>query len=306
MFIESDYMGFGLFGQIFSWILDILPYCDSQGWNRAVWNIKSRSYGEPPDYNIFPSVLQTVYAPESEPVGRISLEELHWRFNPKDGAGRHFCGDFRLANKYWTSYFRLAPVVVDGVDEFCQQNHLGLGTLGVHYRGTDQFSVHCESTPVTVDEFLLILDDFLKGHPDIKCIFAASDESRFMDRLKEFANGRVEVLMHYHARSKDGAQLYLNHDVSQNLIFSYEAIRDCVTLSRCQYCLANFSALSAWTKVLNPELSSYRISACKISGTDMASAFPHGYAPRYLGNSEVARELLQRLQCDDWQLRSAR
>jgi hypothetical protein len=305
MIIESQLMEWGLFGQAFSWLLDLLPYCDRYGGNHVTeWRLRSKHYGEPPDFSLLPMVFEMVYKPEPDPIGRVSFEDLHWHLNPNDGAGRHFKGDFNLANKYWSSYFRLTPVVTDMVDEYCKERNLGANTLALHYRGTDQYSIHNESTPVTIDEFLLVLEDFLFGHTDIKRVFAASDEEPFMVRLDEFCKAHgLEMFMHDHDRAKDGRQTYLSHPPEKNKIFAYEAIRDCYTLSRCHYCLSNFSALSAWSKVLNPELLSYRISSCKIQGTDRGGAFPHGWAPKYLGNRPEVQELLKRLQSEDWQLR---
>jgi hypothetical protein len=57
-------------------------------------------------------------------------------------------------------------------------------------------------------------------------------------------------------------------------------------------------ALSAWAKVLNPQVDSQRISACKIQ----SNAFPHGYAPFYEGSGEKAREILARLRAGDWEV----
>ena len=108
MLIESEPQGFGLFGRVFSWMLDLLPYCDSQGWQRADWRIYSPNYGEPPDFNIFPSVLEMVYTPDPKPAGMVSFDELHWRFNPQDGAGRHFNGDYQRFIDYVSQQVRTA------------------------------------------------------------------------------------------------------------------------------------------------------------------------------------------------------
>ena len=298
MLIDSGYQGFGFFGQICSWILDLLPYCDEQGWQRAHWRIRSKLYGDPPDYNIFDSVIETVYTPESDPPGKVMFEDLHWQFNPRDGAGWHFHGDYQRANKIWNSYFRFRPWITDFVDKFFQVTGLGEGTLGLHYRGTDQFVISEESNRVTIDEFMLVLRDYLTVHPAVRNIFACSDDANFPGVLKEFCFGKYELYMYEHARSLDHHALYRFHDEAINRSLAVEAIRDCVSLSKCQYVLANFSALSAWAKLLNPDLDSQRISACKI----MSNAFPHGYAPFYTGQSDEAKALLARLREGDWEV----
>ena len=301
MLIDSEPQGFGLVGRVFSWMLDLLPYCDSQGWQRADWRIYSPNYGEPPDFNIFPSVLEMVYTPDPKPAGMVSFDELHWRFNPQDGAGRHFNGDYQLANTYWTSYFKFTPDVTEPLDEWCKKNSLGAGTLGVHYRGTDQFTIHNESTPVTIGEFLLVLDDFLQATPGVRQVFAASDDANFIAQLHSFCfEHQLPSLCHLHIRSVDGCETYTHHPWSQNRLYAHEALRDCLTLAKCEWLLANYSSLSAWAKVVNPHLKSYRMSACTIYGTERGGAFPHGWAPLYEGHSAESRALLGRLQAAEW------
>src|ERR1039458_482221 len=132
MMIESQLMEWGLFGQAFSWLLDLLPYCDRYSWNRTEWKLRSKHYGDPAkDFSLLPMVFEMVYVPEADPIGKASFEDLHWYLNPEDGAGRHFHGDFELANKCWSSYFRLTPVVTDMVDEYCKERNIGAGTLAL-------------------------------------------------------------------------------------------------------------------------------------------------------------------------------
>ena len=188
--------------------------------------------------------------------------------------------------------------MTDFVDEFFARMGLGEGTLGLHYRGTDQYTIAEESNRVTVEEFLFILDDYLGGHPDVRTIFACSDDANFIEELRGFCSGRFPVCWYDHQRTADRSALYRFHDESMNRNLAVEAIRDCVSLARCQYVLANYSALSAWAKVLNPQVDSQRISACKIQ----SNAFPHGYAPFYEGRSEKAREMLTQFRAGDWEV----
>ena len=85
MLIDSGFQGFGFFGQICGWMLDLLPFVDEQGWHRAHWRMLSKLYGDPPHYDLFKSVLQLAYEPEDDPPGVTMFEDLHWRFTALAG-----------------------------------------------------------------------------------------------------------------------------------------------------------------------------------------------------------------------------
>ena len=292
MIIESGFITEGLFGEVLMSMLEVLPYVEAAGW-KPEWIIRTENYGEPPTFNIFPSIIQTTYTPSMEPPGVISLEEL--TSNPRHIST--FNGDFHLANKYWKAYFRFADDVQKQLESFCEKNLLGDDTLGVHYRGTDKNVDPLVTNPVSASEFLSILVDFLTTHSEIKTAFVASDDFHFIELIKEFARGRIRILTHEQPRSKNGLAIFRGHDVSENQKVAKRAILDCLTLSRCRYCLCCQSALSAFAKILNPNLRAQRVAACK------PDWFPIAHIPRYRGSGQAARKLLQVLQRDDWEER---
>jgi hypothetical protein len=89
--------------------------------------------------------------------------------------------------------------------------------------------------------------------------------------------------------------LWNKHQAKDNQALAKDAILDCLSLSRCRYALKCMSQLSAFAKVLNPELDIYRVSACK------PSWFPEAYIPVYRSKNEAVRSLLQTLQAGDFQ-----
>ena len=293
MTIKSDFLPHGLFGQIFAWMLDLLPHCDRQGWQRCSWDIKSRLYGPAPGYNIFPTVIETAYEPQPDPPGTASFEDLHFMLNPDrehGGAGAHFRGNFQLAHDCWTRYFRFPAMTRSEL--FSEKN-----ALGVHYRGTDKNADSFQTNPVSVADFLAVLEDFLSWHRDFDFVFAASDDATFIESLRGFCHNRLPMCCHSHARSTNSEPLFYSHPAQENQWFAEEAVRDCVSLSQCRYMLANMSALSAFAKVLNPDLEAYRIAACK------QPWFPHGHTTLYTGKRAAVRDITDRLQKDDWTMR---
>jgi len=282
MVIQSDYLTEGLFGQVFVWMLEVLPYVDSKGW-KPEWRIRTRNYGEPPTFNIFPGIIRTTYSPETDDE-TLSFEDLQSRhkFN--------FRGDFPLANKYWNSYFSFTDDVYDRLEQFWQANFAGETVLGVHYRGTDKNADPWQTNPVSQYQFLCVVEDFLKLHHDVTAIFVASDDGHFVEAISRFSH----VRFHEEARSEDGLPSWNRHQVADNQAVAKDAILDCLTLSRCRYALKCMSQLSAFSKVMNPALELYRVSACK------RGWFPEAYVPLYRSNDRVVRSLLRALQQDDF------
>jgi hypothetical protein len=76
------------------------------------------------------------------------------------------------------------------------------------------------------------------------------------------------------------------------------AMLDCVLLSRCRAVLITSSALSAFAKILNPELEIYRVAASK--RFEDIPYFPVAYIPRYVSSSPEISAVVDRLMADDW------
>ena len=283
MIIESDYLTEGLFGQVYVWMLEVLPYIDEQKW-RPDWRIRTKNYGEAPDFNIFPSIIQLNYEPEAE-GSTLSFEELQ---RTKGVSFRH---DFRKAGEYWNKFFCWPADVSQRLDDFWTSHFRDATVLGVHYRGTDKNVDTFQTNPVSLSQYLCVVEDFLDSHPDVNSIFVASDDQCFIEAMSRFPN----VCWHEQKRSEDNQPLWNRHDVSKNHIVAKEALLDCLTLAKCKYGLKCMSQLSAFSKVVNPELEIYRVSACK------PGWFPEAFIPLYKSSNKATQALLKVLQQDDFQ-----
>jgi len=282
MKIESKLMTEGLFGQIFVWLLELLPYLDSNGL-KPEWCVRTKNYGEPPDDNIFPGIIRTRYTPSPDGRGTESLEALKWKH-------MHFYKhDFRLANQLWNSYFSFPEDVIAALEEYCLKNFSGETVLGVHYRGTDKNADGEQTNPVGVVEFIWVVREFLAVHKDITAVFVATDDLRFLRAISKLK----KVLFIPQPRSEDDRPVWNRHPSGANQGIAKYAILDCLALSRCDYVLKCMSALSAFSKVINPDLKTFRISACKVDW------FPESYVPLYSSSNPFTRQLLQKLQQGD-------
>ena len=129
----------------------------------------------------------------------------------------------------------------------------------------------------------------------MKSIFVASDDFWFVESIGALGGDDLRILTHQQPRSKDGRPIFNRHNVSANEKLAKYAILDCLTLSRCRYVLSCTSALSAFAKILNPDLEAYRATSCR------PDWFPIAYIPRYRGSGEAVRRLLEKLQRNDWE-----
>jgi len=283
MIIKSDYLTEGLFGQIFIWMLEALPYIESQEWEPE-WCIRTKNYGQSPSFNIFPGIIRAKYKAETTDE-IISFEDL-WRQN-----GVRFKHDFQKAESCWNRHFFFTVDVHQRLDDFWKTNFDGETVLGLHYRGTDKNVDNYQTNPVSMYQYICIVEDFLRSHSDVTAIFLASDDQHFISAMSRFPN----VKYYEQTRSEDDQPLWNQHDTSHNQTVAKEAILDCLTLSRCRYGLKCMSQLSAFSKVFNPKLEMYRIAACK------PAWFPEAYVPLYRSENKPIQSLLRVLQQDDFQ-----
>jgi hypothetical protein len=143
-----------------------------------------------------------------------------------------------------------------------------------------------------MQDMLVLVDDYLATNPGINKIFLATDEDEFIQMMKDRV--RCEVI------SLGGARHHKD-DVTAERTDYRDADRanlDCVLLARCAHVLLSSSALSAFAKILNPDLRIFRCAASKMLWD--GPYFPVAYIPVYLGQSEEARSILARTMSDDW------
>jgi hypothetical protein len=268
----------GLFGQVILWTFEVLPYLHSRGIFPA-WDIKSRLYGAAPDYTVVPGVLDLAYEPPRD-TAEVSLDTLRHKHV------RVLGGDWERLHDLWYSYFAIPKRVLEAADDIA----LPSGTLGIHYRGNDKNAASWDTNPVSHQDFLTLINGFLREHPEVKSIFLATDESSFVAAARRALPTHVKVInlgpVQFHKAQTD------TNGTGER------ALLDCVLLSRCRYVLKCSSALSAFAKVLNPKLDAYRIAASKLFAD--IPYFPEAYIPRWSSTDPECAAILQRLFANDW------
>ncbi|MEO7007939.1 MAG: hypothetical protein ABI156_02215 [Caldimonas sp.] len=274
----------GLFGQIVLYLLEVLPYLD----HRSIvpsWDVRSRLYGQGPEYTVIPGIFDAAEAPTvgGDAVGdRRNLMVLHALHGVALG------DDWAYMQRLWTKYFRV-PARVQAAAAAVP---LPARALGLHYRGTDKSAASWDTNPVSQDDFLILVDDFLKRHTQVDGIFIATDEASFIEKARtRYPN--LSVL------SSGGGSFHKSRVRDHaGTTKGDHALMDCVLLSRCTWVLNCSSALSAFAKVLNPELRIYRVAASKLFG--VAPYFPIAYIRRFESSDPACAQILDRQFKDDW------
>jgi hypothetical protein len=270
----------GLFGGVFLFAFEVLPYLQSNKM-RPAWSITSKLYGSAPDFEVIPGLLDLAYKAPEDIEARINLLEL------KQDRPLALGNDWHKLNRLWSEYFRVPGRIEQTVEALGDLNE----TLGIHYRGMDKNTTAWDSNPVSFEDFTVIVRDLLHRRPSLKQVFLATDEAAFADHLS--SNLDIPIVGYgagrHHLEQKTEEERAAEAD---------RALVDCLALSRCAVVLNTSSALSAFSKVLQPDLEIYRCAASKMFAD--IPYFPIAYIPRYETDDVVVTKVLTRTMSDDW------
>jgi hypothetical protein len=277
---SPDDLSEGLFGQVLLWTFELLPWLEARGIQPA-WDIRSRLYGDAPDFRVVPGVFDVAgdAGRASGPFREVSMVAL------RVAAVSVLGGDWVAAHRLWHRHFSVPQRITERADAV----ELSCQALGIHYRGTDKNQTPLDTNPVTVEDMLDLVAGFLRAHPAVDCFFIATDEYRFVEAARHRFPGVRQVnlgAIDFHKAAGGGAER------------ADRALLDCVLLSRCRHVLKSSSALSGFAKVLNPELDIYRVAACKLFMD--VPYFPDAYIPRLVSEEPALQVILMRQFAGDW------
>jgi hypothetical protein len=158
--------------------------------------------------------------------------------------------NIELATYLINKYLVVRENVISEVESFCNQHFAGRRVLGVHYRGTDKVR---ESPVFAYDSVKRNIEHYLELFPDTECIFLASDDMNFIENMERASIGRPIIYRNDSCRARDGNSIHESADTDKYKI-NWDAIVNCLILSRCDALLKTASILSGWSKLFNPRL----------------------------------------------------
>jgi hypothetical protein len=278
----------GLFGMVLLFIFEVLPILETNNIDisELKWDICTTNYGE-----IFPNLLEY----NSEYINPNNINRKIKLFNLRTMFPQYTLGDdFNKLNKLFFKYFKI-PKKIEEISEQISEYYNLSNFLGIHFRGTDKTTDINMNNPISKNEFYIILDSFLNSNSSIHNIFIATDETDIFFYLKNKYN-HINFLT---SRNFNKNLFWRNnHDILRN---GTEAMVDMLCLSKCKIVLKVSSALSAFSKVINPDLNVYRLNALKMY-TDIPY-FPDAYIPLFEKNdnyTEECNKIISKIQQDDW------
>lgn len=290
-----------------------LPYLEKEYFNKDIkLNLLyySHNYGNYPNFQVIGNLLQLNYEPTVNRKNK-QFEELTCLAGLsrkiEDKQEYKYKNDFKSANSYFSKYLKFDKSIYDEVERFVTQFRRKK-KIGIHYRGTDKNKVKWV-THISMDEFIKIVDYQLKQQ-DYDIIFISSDESRFIDVMKNKYGKQYQVLFYDKEKNEENNNsIHLNRlslmenkvrelkalmkdkdnnmckivvlednlkkETQHNETLLKNVIVNSLLLSKCNYVLKTHSQVSAYSKVFNPNLEIYRVNACQ------ESYWPDSHIPLY-------------------------
>ena len=281
IFTQPSLLTEGIFGQIVLGVFEVLPKL-YQNKIFPDWKITSLVYGIEPDFNVIPGIFELNYEKKNTQTKKnIDLRDLRYHFASVLG------NQWADLNKIWNAYFCIPPRIMKRAESFGDMSR----ALGLHYRGTDKNKDYKQTNPVSNDDFLSLINDFINNQRDIDTIFIASDEFAIKQAIREKYKDKRVI-------DTGEVRFWRSLEKTDSFAKGDHAVLDCLLLSRCKYLIKNQSALSGFAKVLNPKLEAYRIAASKLF-VDIPY-FPDAYIPPIKSEDPKCNKILKELLKDDW------
>lgn len=272
----------GMYGQTLTWLLEILHDLEKTNkindTSRIMFDVNALQYN-----NIIPTFIIAKNEYTMNDLKNPVLLNIKPYKSSKTLDFDFDMNSFQVANRIWNKYFVLSQGIEDNIPKIDSEN-----TLGVHFRGTDKTSDANEANPISQDEFIIIVKDYLSNHKEIQTIYCCSDEASFITRMKAEFN-HLNIIDYDQKRATDNSRAFHKNIPNDNKAqHTCAAIVDMIALSRCKTVLKTSSAMSAFSKIINPNVQLLTCCAMK------QRWFPTGVVDVYLSSDIKVNNILKR------------
>ena len=243
----------GFFAQL-NWCLYVLAYCEQRKLNPWI-RLTGPPYGDVPNHDWFHDFFEETGAAvrsdrafAQRPYSSVRITHIQ-----ETTLAATFAPSMTIehAHRLFKTYYRVKDRIQSYVDNFVATEFTGDGVIGLHFRGTDKKS---EADPVDWSRCFRSVMKLATDRPEMKKVFISSDDPRFIDWFVREANCSLSVIVHPdEERSRDGQPVHKTA-VGSNYWKGFEALVNCLLLSRCAALIRTASFLSGWSSVFNPEL----------------------------------------------------
>ncbi len=246
----------GFFAQL-NWCLYMLAYCGERGLTPRI-RLTGAAYANIPGQDWFhdyfveaEDYVDGTNSPEpmnkgciiSLSIGHINETRFASRYEPSM--------TIEHAHQLFTSSFQIKSNVEEYVNDFVTREFVPHNTIGLHFRGTDK-KVEAES--VDWSRCVQSVRKYASEHPETKKVFVSSDDALFLEWFSLQIEGDLTVVSHPDVeRSRDGKPVHGNA-AGSGYTKGFEALVNCLLLSRCNALIRTASFLSGWSSVFNPNI----------------------------------------------------
>jgi hypothetical protein len=239
----------GFFAQL-NWCLYILAYCEQRRLIPEI-NLTGAQYGEGRSQDWFHDFFEEKEVARGQRGRHASSLYIRHIEETKFASRYASLMTIEWANRLFDTYYSVKPSIASYVNEFVAREFSAGDVVGLHYRGTDK---RLEAEPVDWNRCFESVTRFAADHPEVKKIFVSSDDPTFIDWLAKEVKGTLSVVVHPdEERSRDGQPVHTNPAGNAHRK-GFEALVNCLLLSRCTALIRSASFLSGWSSVFNPLL----------------------------------------------------
>ena len=238
-------------------------------------------------YHDFKNEFDSGYFFETEDKIIIDYMSLYIKVSGNDKYSE--TPSFEEANYLFFKYYKFPEKIINEVNHIVS-NQFTKKMLGLHYRGSDKDGDACQNPSIlNKEEYILIIEDYIKQN-DIHDIFFATDSTTILPYINELKQKyNLNIIIQDCIRFTDGQIPFKNTGVNP-IELGTKCLIDSLLLSKCNSLILTNSALSAWSKVFNIELPTYKISYFPYDW------FPLGYIEYYKSNNNEIQQILNKNQ----------
>jgi hypothetical protein len=244
----------GFFAQL-TWCVYLLAYCEEQK-RKPVIRLKGWVYADAPNHDWFHDFFEETGTLASsgerlDPQGLKPLRITH--IQETDADKFSLTMTLEEAHRLFTTHFQVKAKIQSYVDDFVAREFAGDGVIGLHYRGGADKKSEAESVdwPRCFRSVMKLAED----RPELRKVFVASDDTRFIQWFAKEAAGRLSVIVHPDTeRIRDGKSVLYSPLGGDKYQKGFEALVNCLILSRCNALIRTASFLSSWCSIFNPTL----------------------------------------------------
>ena len=241
--------GLGFFAQL-NWCLYILAYCERRRLHPRI-RLTGAQYSDLPDHDWLHDFFEDALEPASKPGVRtssLSIRHIHeTRFATLYAPSM----SIEWAHRLITTYYRVKPDIETYVTEFATREFGEGGAIGLHFRGTDK---GLEAKPVDWPSCFRAVTRLAADQPHLKKVFLSSDDSQFIEWFTREATGTFSIIAHPDEERSRNAQAIHTNPAGSGHRKGFEALVNCLLLSRCTTLIRTASFLSGWSSIFNPRL----------------------------------------------------